>query len=345
MTQEMISLLIGWYREHKRILPWRETNDPYAVWVSEIMLQQTRVQSVISYYRRFMAALPDVKSLALAPDERLMKLWQGLGYYNRARMMQKAARQIMERPDGAFPTEYPELLLLPGVGEYTAGAVASIAFARAVPAVDGNVCRVMARLYDDHSSPDILKTECRQRLLSAIPEDCPGDFNQALMELGATVCLPSGAPLCARCPLAPFCLGRIRETAEELPVKKEKRPRRTETRTVYLLFHRGRVAIRKRPGRGLLAGLWEYPQDLAGGEGFWSAWNLHPISVRPCAGGTHIFTHVKWDMAGVAAEMADEALPEGWVWASGEELRSKYAIPSAFRCFDKRVKNVLNGIK
>ena len=249
--------LLQWYRENARVLPWRSDPTPYHVWVSEIMLQQTRVAAVLDYYRRFMEALPTVADLAAVEEDRLMKLWQGLGYYNRARNLQKAARQVAEDFGGAFPDTYEGLLTLSGVGEYTAGAIASIAFGVPVPAVDGNVLRVVARISGDGGDiarPDT-KARMRAALQAVLPVDAPGDFNQALMELGATVCLPNGAPLCDRCPAADFCTARREERTGELPVKAAKKARRIEARTVFLIFWEKKVALRRRPGLGLLAGL------------------------------------------------------------------------------------------
>ena len=202
--------LLQWFSEHARVLPWRSDPTPYHVWVSEIMLQQTRVAAVLDYYRRFMEALPAVADLAAVEEERLMKLWQGLGYYNRARNLQKAARQVMTEFGGAFPRTYEEIRSLAGVGDYTAGAIASIAFGIPVPAVDGNVLRVLARVLGDERDIGRQSTKdwARAALLDIIPAGQPGNFNQAMMELGATVCLPNGAPLCGQCPAAPFCEAR-----------------------------------------------------------------------------------------------------------------------------------------
>ncbi len=255
--------LLAWYRENARDLPWRKTRDPYPIWVSEIMLQQTRVAAVLGYYARFLEAFPSVEALAAAPPERLMKLWEGLGYYSRARNLQKAAQLVAER--GSFPDTYEELLTLPGVGDYTASAIASAAFARREAAVDGNVLRVVTRLTDCHD--DILdprvKREVRRQLQAVMPE-AEADiriFNQSVMELGATVCPPNGPPKCEQCPVRDLCLGRSRGTAETLPVKAPKKARRVEERTVFLLLREGRVALRRRPDTGLLAGLWEFPSQ------------------------------------------------------------------------------------
>ena len=264
--QQLPIPLLLWYREHARVLPWRSDPTPYHVWISEIMLQQTRVAAVLDYYRRFLQAAPTVADLAELPQEQLMKLWQGLGYYSRARNLQKAALQIMQLHGGVFPNAYKDIRALAGVGDYTAGAISSIAFHQPVPAVDGNVLRVTARICGDDGdiSTPAMKKKVTQALEEIIPLDAPGDFNQAMMELGATVCLPNGAPLCERCPAAAFCRAFQEGRTGELPVKAAKKARRLEARTVYLLFYENHVALRRRPDKGLLAGLWEYPNELAG---------------------------------------------------------------------------------
>lgn len=330
--------LLEWYREHARELPWRprpggEWGDPYRVWVSEIMLQQTRVTAVLEYYRRFMEALPTVAELAAVTEDRLMKLWQGLGYYNRARNLQRAARHIMDECRGEFPLTYEAWKGLPGIGEYTAGAIASIAFGQAVPAVDGNVLRVVCRITGDRG--DITRPDTKKRvwrgLREVIPSSLPGDFNQAMMDLGAMVCLPNGAPLCDQCPLGEFCRARLEDKTGELPVKAAKKARRVEERKVYLLFCGGRVALRRRPEKGLLAGLWEYPSVPAGEAGALEKWGIVPrCSLEEGGPVKHIFTHVEWRMRAVAAETEGEDLPEGWVWAGREELDRTYAVPGAF---------------
>ena len=338
LEQLPIPLLV-WYRENARVLPWRTQPTPYRVWVSEIMLQQTRVAAVLDYYRRFLEEAPTVADLAALPQERLMKLWQGLGYYSRARNLQKAARQIMEQWNGVFPNTYEDLRSLPGVGDYTAGAIASIAFGLPVPAVDGNVLRVCARLradYGDISAP-ATKKRVTADLAQVIPLDAPGDFNQAMMELGATVCLPNGAPLCETCPVARLCCACREGRTGELPVKKAKRERRIEARDVYLLFHGDCVALRRRPERGLLAGLWEYPNALADGTDWPARWGLEPVQLDRAGTGRHIFTHIEWHMTVWTGELTGEELPPGWVWADREELRGRYALPNAFQSFSKLV--------
>ena len=321
--------LLSWYASNARVLPWRSEPTAYHVFVSELMLQQTRVSAVLEPYRRFMEALPAVEDLAACPEDRLMKLWQGLGYYSRARNLQKAARQVVEDFGGEFPSDFSSLRTLSGAGDYTAGAVASIAFGQAVPAVDGNVLRVASRLTADRrdmASPPV-KREVAEALKTVIPRDRPGDFNQALMELGALVCLPNGRPLCEQCPARDFCAGRLEGVAGELPVKAPKKPRKLEERTVYLIVWEGKLALRRRPEKGLLAGLWEYP----GGPAGWPC--PVPGNVEPVGEGRHVFTHVEWHMRAFAVQAQSPALPEGWVWAGREELSRDYALPSAFRPF------------
>ena len=334
--------LLVWFEETARDLPWRGSPTAYEVWVSEIMLQQTRVAAVMDYYRRFMDAVPTVAELARIPDEQLMKLWQGLGYYSRARNLKKAAVQIVEQFGGEFPSRYEDIRALPGVGDYTAGAIASIAFGQAVPAVDGNVLRVFSRLCADDS--DIMLPATRRnvslRLGDIIPTAQPGQFNQALMELGATVCLPNGAPLCERCPAAQFCLARQRGLTDKLPVKAPQKPRRVEQRTVFLIFFGDKVALRRRPAKGLLAGLWEFPNEPAPAQCALTEWNITGSTV-PGDTGRHIFTHIEWRMGAVMVEAESDALPDGWVWASREELDRQYAVPNAFRAFEGAVRQRL----
>ena len=324
--------LLSWFRDNARDLPWRHDPTPYQVWVSEIMLQQTRVAAVLGYYARFMEAFPTVRDLAEAEEDRLMKLWQGLGYYSRARNLQKAARQIMERHGGVFPTEYKDIRALAGVGDYTAGAIASIAFGQPIPAVDGNLLRVTARVMGDNTDITTAKGKKHftEALAAVIPLDEPGRFNQAMMDLGAAVCLPNGAPLCEKCPASGFCAACQEGRTGELPVRPAKKPRRVEDRVVFLLFHAGRVALRKRPDRGLLAGLWEYPNDPAPAEDFLSQYDIHTEGEAFGGNGTHIFTHVEWHMTALVADTVSEALPQGWVWAGKADWSGTYAIPRAF---------------
>ncbi len=336
--------LLEWYRDNARRLPWRDDPTPYHVWLSEVMLQQTRVAAVLDYYRRFLEAAPDVAALAALPEDRLLKLWQGLGYYSRARNLQKAAQVIVERYGGAFPSDYAAVRALPGVGDYTAGAVCSIAFGQAVPAVDGNVLRVYARICGDEgdiASPQ-MKKKVAQAIRAAIPLHAAGAYNQALMELGATVCLPNGAPLCERCPAKGFCAALARGCTAELPVKAPKKPRRVEERTVWLIFWEDGVALRRRPDKGLLAGLWEFPNEPGDGP-LPQSWGIEALSEAYAGQARHIFTHIEWRMALRAVEAGGDALPPGWVWAGGDELEEKYAVPNAFERALGCAKERLNG--
>ena len=332
--------LLRWYQENARVLPWRSDPTPYHVWLSEIMLQQTRVAAVLDYYRRFLAELPTVEDLAGVEEDRLLKLWQGLGYYNRARNLQKAARQIMEEHGGVFPDTYETIRALCGVGDYTAGAIASIAFGIPVPAVDGNVLRVVSRLTGDER--DITKPQTKtavgEALRRIMPVRAPGDFNQAMMELGATICLPNGAPLCAQCPARDFCVARLTERTGELPVKAAKKERRVEERTVFLIFRQNRVALRRRAKKGLLAGLWEYPNELSP-----APCPVEAEGLEDGPAGKHIFTHIEWRMKSLIVYAGGEELPEGWVWAGREELEGTYAVPNAFQAFQSAVEQRLGG--
>lgn len=303
------------------------------------MLQQTRVAAVLDYYRRFMDALPTVEALAEIEEDRLMKLWQGLGYYNRARNLQKAARQIVSQYGGRFPDTYEGLLNLSGVGAYTAGAIASIAFGRVVPAVDGNVLRVAARITGDSRDITLPETKAQfgRDLQAVMPKNAPGDFNQALMELGAVVCLPNGAPLCGRCPAAGFCAAFQEGRIGELPVKAPKKARRLEDRVVFLIFNQNRVALRRRQGKGLLAGLWEYPNELAPANDALALWGIRTGSAEHGGTGKHIFTHIEWHMTALVVEAYDGPLPEGWVWAGRGALERDYAVPNAFGGFTPMV--------
>ena len=327
--------LLDWYRENARDLPWRHTQDPYRIWVSEIMLQQTRVAAVLGYYARFLEAFPSVEALASASEERMMKLWEGLGYYSRARNLQKAARQVAEL--GRFPDTYEGLLELPGVGEYTAAAIAAAAFGLREAAVDGNVLRVVTRLTDCHD--DILspqtKRSVRQQLQAVMPEQ-EADiriFCQATMELGATVCVPNGPPRCEVCPVRELCLGRVRGTAETLPVKKQKKARRIEEKTVFLLLRDGKIALTRRPENGLLAGLWEFPnaegtmaEEAAPAQ--LAVWGLNPKAWKSRLTAKHLFTHVEWHMTGYTVEVTG-AGPAEWEWIDRAGLAA-HAVPSAF---------------
>ncbi len=331
--------LLAWYDQNRRILPWREQPEPYRVWVSEIMLQQTRVEAVIDYFQRFMAALPTVEALANAPEEMLLKLWEGLGYYSRVRNLQKAAKIIMEQHQGQVPCSYKDILALPGVGQYTAGAICSIAFGLPVPAVDGNVLRVASRIAGDSSNTSLekVKQAYREKIKEIIPPGAASQFNQGLMELGAIICLPNGAPKCLLCPACGFCAACRGGNPQDYPVKAAKQPRRTENRQVILLVSPFGVALRQRPAKGLLAGIWEFPN--------WLEEEVSPIGQLGCALGKkialgkakHIFTHIQWNMEGSLYLTEPFPLPAGWRWASRRELKEEIALPSAFRAYTKQL--------
>lgn len=337
ILQQLPSLLIPWYHSHKRSLPWRQDREPYHVWLSEIMLQQTRVEAVKGYYARFLAELPDIASLAAADETRLLKLWEGLGYYSRVRNLQRAAKEIMSTYGGIFPRDYAAIRALPGIGDYTAGAISSICFDAPTPAVDGNVLRVVTRVTDDHSCTDEprVKKEISRRLAEIYPPEA-GDFTQALMELGATVCIPNGTPLCESCPLNPICQAKAADTIPLLPVRAEKKQRKIEEKTVFLLTCGDQIAIRKRPKTGLLAGLYEFPNlpgTLSAEEivSTAEAWGLRPEYLEKNLGRTHIFTHITWNMTG--ARLHCGSTNEDFLWVSPQELLSTYALPTAFRQF------------
>ena len=334
------SPLLAWYDQSARVLPWRSDPQPYHVWVSEIMLQQTRVEAVKPYFDRFLTALPTIQSLAQAPEDQLLKLWEGLGYYNRVRNLKKAAIQVVERYGGALPADFDALRALPGIGDYTAGAIASIAFGIPVPAVDGNVLRVASRVLCSREdiSKENVKKAMAQAISAILPRERVGDFNQALMELGAMICLPNTPPRCLLCPLQGVCEGFLQGRTEELPVKAAKKPPKTEEKTVCVLIYDGKVALRRRPASGLLAGMWELPHweghhDVNEMKDMLATSGIQAGEMKPLPSALHIFTHRVWEMEGLAVHCQADALPEGWVWISLEELAEQYALPGAFSPF------------
>ncbi len=345
--EEMVEPLLSWYRAGKRELPWRDQNNAYYTWVSEIMLQQTRVEAVKPYFLRFMEELPDIRALSRCPEEKLLKLWEGLGYYNRVRNMQKAACQVMEEYGGTLPADYQALTKLPGIGSYTAGAIASIAYGIPVPAVDGNVLRVITRI--TKNGQDIMKQSVKKQiereLLEIIPADAPGDFNQALMELGAVVCVPNGQARCEQCPAAFLCQAHALGQEMEFPKKAAKKPRTVQKKTVLVIQDGQRAAIRKRPPKGLLAGLYELP-NLDGWKNekeildYVEELGLVPLRIQKLAQAKHIFSHVEWRMQGYqirVAALEDERAGELIFVEPGENTGS-YAIPSAFDAYAKYMK-------
>ena len=351
----LCAALLAWRKSAPdvRDLPWRDEPTPYHVWISEIMLQQTRAAVVRGYYLRFLEVLPSVRDLAAVDDDALMKLWQGLGYYSRARNLKRAAEVIVEKHNGQLPRDFDALLALPGIGRYTASAIASFAYGQPRPAVDGNFLRVAARIT---ANPiDIAKDASKRALEEALAPSYPsgrdaGLLNEAFMDLGATVCLPNGTPLCHACPAAQLCLAHDHGTEQDYPVKTALKARRKERRTVLLLSCGNRIAIRKRPARGLLAGLWEYPnlegklskravRVLLESEGF----DVRDIAPLPPA--RHIFSHIEWELTGWAVTVADmnepplmaaedrTDAPSALLWVRRDELADTYSIPAAFGYF------------
>lgn len=345
--------LLAWYDNGRRILPWREDPTPYHVWISEIMLQQTRVEAVKPYYDRFLQALPDIESLAATDDEKLLKLWEGLGYYNRARNLKKAAQILVSEYGGQMPDEYEKILSLPGIGSYTAGAIASIAFGKPRPAVDGNVLRILSRLRADDR--DILqanvKKSVEEELLDVMPADRPGDFNQALMELGAMVCIPNGAPKCDLCPWNRLCLARAEGRTAELPQKAKKKPRSVEEKTILVIQDGERIVLRKRPEKGLLAGMYEFPSM----EGYCSEeralaylrkLGFSPLRIRKLPPAKHVFTHKEWHMKGYLVRVDELAGKgegqgmQGFVFVDPGKTRTDYPIPSAFAVYAEQAEMI-----
>ena len=342
--QQLPDVLLPWYRENKRELPWRRDREPYHVWLSEIMLQQTRVEAVKGFYIRFLEKLPTIAALAVCDDEVLHKLWEGLGYYSRVRNLKKAAIRIMEDHAGVFPGEYEQVRTLPGIGDYTAGAICSICFDQPTPAVDGNVLRVISRITEDPTPIDLpaQKTAVRDALEKVYPAEA-GEFTQALMELGATLCGPNWEPRCGECPCREFCGGALHGTARQFPVKLPKKDKRVEERTVFIFSCDGRYALQKRPDRGLLAGLWQFPNmpgELDAPEAVKAAeeMGLRPREICKKICRKHIFTHIRWEMTGIYMEVAEPAGPFSWMTA--EQIRQEAALPTAFRQFWEEAEDV-----
>ena len=334
--------LVEWYRRSARDLPWRREVSPYRTLVSEIMLQQTRVEAVKPYFERFLAALPSVFDLAEVEDERLLKLWQGLGYYSRARNLKKCAEAVVREHGGVIPSSVAELRRLPGIGPYTAGAIAAFAYGVDAVAVDGNVLRVAARLFADGG--DVLDPKTKARIEASVAELLPhgeaSDFGQGLIELGATVCLPNAKPKCEICPLAPHCLARERGIETTLPYRRPKAKRRIEEKTVLLVRSASSVLIRRRPDKGLLAGLWEVPSldgksDVSEALAYLRALRLEPLRIEAAEPAKHIFTHVEWHMTAFSVTVAepDESIAEPYRLVSPAELAHRYPLPSAFSAY------------
>ena len=385
--EQLVSPLLQWFLNHARVLPWREEPTPYRVWVSEIMLQQTRVEAVKPYFERFTTALPDADALSACPEDELLKLWEGLGYYNRVRNMQKAAVEVVENYGGQLPADYEKLLKLKGIGHYTAGAIASIAYGIPVPAVDGNVLRVLTRVSADDT--DIMKQSFRNQMetlleklmhgssdrneknvfswmedaddlrMQVYHQNLAGAFNQALMELGATVCVPNGAPLCEECPWKDLCDAKKQGLIGQIPVKSKAKPRKIEEKSVLILRDDDKVAIRKRPQKGLLAGLYELP-NVEGSMGQEEVVSLvkqmgyAPIRIQPLGEAKHIFSHIEWHMTGYVIRVEEPEMrqqvqsgsqKDDLLFVNAEDAKEKYAIPSAFAAYAKYMNIFLGNEK
>lgn len=350
--QTISTIMIKWYDEHQRDLPWRRINNPYYIWISEMMLQQTQVKTATPYYHRFIETCPTIEDLANIDDEQLLKLWQGLGYYNRVRNMKKTAIIISSTMNGVFPRHPEELVKLPGIGPYSAGAIASIAFGVRTPAIDGNVLRILSRLTME--TGDVQDPIVRKRLANVLvpflPEERCGDFNQSLMDLGATICLANGTPLCEKCPLEHLCQTHLHEATDRIPFVPLKKERPIEARTVLLIHSYGQWLIRKRDAKGLLAGLWEYPnysllsteQEVAS---LIMSWGLEPISITKSSEAIHRFTHLEWHMNGYIVEAnSKDTLPTYWKSVTFSDILSFYSIPTAFSAYTKVIEKYERSI-
>lgn len=358
--------LLFWYNQNKRKLPWRDSPTPYHIWISEIMLQQTRVEAVKGYYFRFLEALPDIESLANASEDIYMKLWEGLGYYSRVRNLHKGAKQIVEEYQGKMPNTYQELLKIAGIGPYTAAAIASIVFGERTPAIDGNLLRIFSRLnmYEEDIKTNIARKKAYNYFLEYMPEQGTdidkraGDFNQALMDLGSMICIPNGKPLCENCPLSEFCKGYQSKREQDFPIVRAKKERKIEKLTILLIHDQGKIALRKRSSKGLLAGLYEFPNIEGHIEEievlkFIKERGFSPLRIQRVSPSKHIFTHKEWHMIGYDV-LCDELEPNilcesnclygnntiqnpniisDIFLAKLNEIQEKYSIPSAFRVY------------
>lgn len=341
--KKIVDPLLEWYLENKRMLPWRKTKDPYHIWISEIMLQQTRIEAVIPYYERFMRRLPDISSLASINEDELLKLWEGLGYYNRARNLKKAALIIMKDYNGIFPDTYEEIKKLPGIGEYTASAIASICFNEQTPTVDGNVLRVLARVKEDKRNVDLIRTkkEVRKELEKIIPEDS-GNFNESLMELGEVICLPNTTPKCEICPIKAFCKANLHQSWNKFPKKGEKSSKKQVFYTILLISFKDEYAISKRNEKQILHSLWEFP-NLEGKlskkevEEYLKSLNIKDTKIKRGISSKHIFTHQIWYLTSFEIELTNK--PAYFTWKKIEEIKKDYAIPGAFKPFLEEIKN------
>ena len=349
MNERCPRLLQAWYDEHARTLPWRGIHDPYRTWVSETMLQQTRVETVRGYYERFLARFPTVEQLAAAPLDEVLKLWEGLGYYSRARNLHRGAQQVIHDFGGKIPADVKQLRSISGIGPYTAGAIASIAYDIPVPAVDGNVIRVISRLTGIRENVGIpsVRRQLEQKAAALVPTCRPGDYNQALMDLGSAVCVP-GTPNCEACPLKEICDAYRVGDAEELPVLPRKNPPRQIEYDVCLVISGERILMRQRT-ETMLHGLWVYPML----EGHATIRQM-PSAIRRClriqatdvedhGEARHIFTHQVWNMRLYAMRAPENAVaPEGMRFVTLDEME-QLAIPTAMRAAAKLARKLLTN--
>ncbi len=341
LMKKMREPIIEWYQENKRELPWRKEKNHYHIWISEIMLQQTRIEAVKQYYERFLKQIPTIEVLAEIEEEKLLKLWEGLGYYNRARNLKKAAQVMQEEYEGKMPKHYKELIKLPGIGEYTAGAISSIAYDEKVPAVDGNVLRVVSRVVG--SKKDVLENKTKKEFTEKLQEIMPkqaGDFNEGLMELGELICIPNGEPLCEKCPLQEICIAKDKNLTSLIPVRTQKIKRKKEDMTVFLLEYEGRIAIRKRKEKGLLANMYEFPnitKKMTKKEipKVLQVWKLESKQIEKIGAHHHVFSHIEWDMVGYKIQLS--SMNKEFEWIEKEEILEKYPIPGAFIPFRKKM--------
>ena len=342
MKEENIFELLSWYEKGKRDLPWRHTKDPYKIWISEIMLQQTRVEAVKVYYDKFLKKLPTLSDLAEVEEDVLLKLWEGLGYYSRAKNLQKCAQVLINEGQDTLPKKKEELLKLPGIGDYTAGAIASIAYLQPSAAIDGNVMRVLSRVYMDDR--DILNPKVRREYSNILEElmiDFPADsFTQSFIELGALVCIPNGMPKCSTCPLQSCCLSYQNKKVLEYPKKKEKKQRKIIKKTVFVFSYQDMYAISKREEKGLLAGMYEFPNidqqmSLKSLEGYLNSQYYSYDKISFLTEYKHIFSHIEWHMKVYKIEL-NKPIKE-YLMVKKKELEKKYSIPSAFQNIVKKL--------
>ena len=331
------TLLLAWYQENKRDLPWRRDQDPYHVWISEIMLQQTRIEAVIPYYERFMKRIPSIHDLAVISEDELLKLWEGLGYYNRARNLKKAAQMIEEEYHGIFPNHYDDILKLPGIGEYTASAIASICFSLATPTVDGNVMRLFTRLNEDSRNVDLASTkkQIREELVPLMPKDT-GSFNEAMMELGEVICIPNGDARCEICPLKSICKSYNHQSWQNYPIRSEKKKQKELFYTVFLYSYQGKFAICKREKEQLLKNMWQFPNVLGKMtlkeiRLYLEKEHIDYQSIRKSISHTHVFTHQIWHMQAYLITLNNPI--DGYLFETSKNMKEKYAIPTAFQPF------------